>query len=72
MLYYTYVIWQEGSIMEKIRGNTFGVKIDIEKGTVHIGEQLIIDNEKDARLFYRAYAMGRDHKKQEIRMSLGV
>lgn len=59
-------------MMEKIRGNTFGVKIDLVQGTVYIGDQLIIDNEKEARIFYRAYAMGRDHKKQEIRMSLGV
>ena len=59
-------------MMNKIRGNTFDLKIDIDNGTVHIGDQLIIDDPKETRIFQQEYMMGRDHKKLEIRMSLGV
>jgi hypothetical protein len=58
--------------MDEIRGNTFGVKIDLKNGTVHIDDNLITDDPKMAQFFSKAYVMGRDHKKMEIKMSLGV
>lgn len=59
-------------MINEIRGNTFDLKIDLDKGTVYIADQLVTDDPKEARIFQQAYAMGRNHKKLEIRMSLGV
>ena len=60
-----------------IRGNTYDVDIqlsdkDNNKSYVKIGNQVVTTNRKEVHLFLRAYRMGRDHKKNEIRTALGI
>ncbi len=58
--------------MHTIKGNTYGVSFDLKQGKVWIADELYIDNTETARLYYEAYALGREHKKLEIRHSIGV
>lgn len=56
----------------RIRGNTFDIKIDLENGKVSIGTEIFIDGMEATRAFHKGYFMGREHKKKEIRLALGV
>jgi len=60
-----------------IRGNTYDVDIqlsdkDNNNSYVKIADQILTTDRKEVHLFLRAYRMGRDHKKNEIRTALGI
>ena len=48
------------------------IKIDNGNSYVKIGDEIVTSDAKEVRLFHRAYTMGRDHKKQEIKKALGI
>jgi len=50
------------------------IEINLDNGSsyVKIGDEIVTRDAKEVRLFHRAYTMGRDHKKQEIRQALGL
>lgn len=39
---------------------------------VKIGDEILTDEPSEVRLFLRAYQLGRDHKKTEIKTALGI
>lgn len=39
---------------------------------VKIGDEILTDEPSEVRLFLRAYKLGRDHKKTEIKTALGI
>ena len=56
-----------------VQGNTYGLEISVSKPQyVKIGDEIITCDPKEVHLFSMAYKMGRDHKKTEIKMALGV
>lgn len=56
-----------------ITGNAFGVVINMTKHTVEIGGELLIDGDpRLTHLFHKAYVLGREHKKLEIRQVLSA
>jgi len=55
-----------------IVGETFGVEIDMDNGTVKIANEVFINDQREAYIFNLAYRMGRDHKKTQIRKALGM
>ena len=60
------------SVNRGITGNSYGVVINHTTGSVHIGDQPVIVNDHAATsIFHRAYVMGREHKKMEIKQVLG-
>lgn len=61
------------SNIPEIRGNTYGVEIQIkDRPFVKINGNIVYEDKKDVMLFWTAYRMGRDHKKNEIRHALGL
>lgn len=55
-----------------IVGETFGVEIDMDNGTVKISGEVFTHDKREAYIFNLAYRMGRDHKKTQIRKALGM
>ena len=55
-----------------VKGTTFGVEIDSENHVVYIAGEEYVRGEKETSIFTRAYVMGRDHKKLEIRSALNL
>lgn len=47
------------------------IKVDNEY-YVKIGDEILTDEPDKVRLFLTAYQLGREHKKTEIRTSLGI
>lgn len=47
------------------------IKVDDEY-YVKIGDEILTDEPDKVRLFLRAYQLGREHKKTEIRTALGI
>lgn len=51
----------------------YQVEIDTTQGSVTLGGyKFIIDSEREASIFERAYLMGREHKKSQITKILGL
>lgn len=51
----------------------YQVEIDTIQGSVTLGGyKFIIDSEREASIFERAYLMGREHKKSQIQKILGL
>jgi len=56
-----------------ITGNAFGVVINMTTHTVTIAGEVLIDvDPRLTSLFHKAYVLGREHKKMEIRQVLNV
>lgn len=55
-----------------VNGKTFDVKVDIENGIVYIGDEIYTEGVNETHLFIKAYTMGRNHKKQEIKEALSL
>ena len=55
-----------------IKGETYGVEIDMVAGNVFIAGEQIISDPHETYIFNLAYRMGRDHKKKQIREALGI
>lgn len=55
-----------------ISGDTYGVEIDLQEGTVKIAQEFFTIDPREAYVFNLAYRMGRDHKKTQIRKALGI
>ena len=55
-----------------IVGETYGVEIDAEEGTVKIAQEFFTIDPRETYIFNLAYRMGRDHKKTQIRKALGI
>ena len=56
-----------------VNGNTYDLNVKVNGETyVKIGEQLVTEDREMTHLFLRAYKMGRDHKKTEIRNALNI
>ena len=53
-----------------VKGNTYGIDVDLQNGVVKIADQVIVDDIEKARLFVQAYRLGREHKKTQIRDAL--
>ena len=52
---------------------TGDVKISVDKDYyVKIGDDILTNDPNEVRLFLRAYQLGREHKKLEIRKALGT
>jgi len=50
------------------------IKISVEQEDyyVKIGDEILTNEPNEVRLFLRAYQLGREHKKTEIRTALGI
>lgn len=49
------------------------IKISVEPDYyVKIGDEILTNEPNEVRLFLRAYQLGREHKKTEIRTALGI
>lgn len=58
---------------EYIEEGLYQVKIDTDVGTVSLGgEDYINDNREHAYIFRVAYLLGREHKKSQITKALGL
>ena len=58
---------------EYIEDGLYQVEIDTTQGSVTLGGyKFIIDSEREASIFERAYLMGREHKKSQITKILGL
>ena len=56
-----------------VNGNTYDLDVKINgEAYVKIGDQLVTKDREQVHLFLRAYKMGRDHKKTEIRNALNI
>lgn len=55
-----------------VNGKTFDVRVDKDKHIVYIGDEVYIKGQKETQLFIKAYTMGRNHKKQEIKEALSL
>jgi hypothetical protein len=55
-----------------VRGKTFDLKVDTDNHIVYVGEDELVRGARETSLFVKAYIMGRDHKKLEIRSSLNL
>lgn len=55
-----------------VSGNTYGVYVDLNAGTVTISDEIITTDKKAASLFAMGYRLGREHKKKEIRKALSL
>lgn len=55
-----------------VKGNTFDLKVDTDNHIVYVDEDELVRGARETSLFVKAYIMGRDHKKLEIRSSLNL
>ena len=60
------------SSMPGVKGDTYGIDIDLKSGVVKIGDQVVTEKLAEARIFSMAYRLGREHKKNQIRNALGI
>ena len=59
--------------IEYVEEGLYRVKIDTDVGTVSLGGETFINDDKSkAYLFQVAYLLGREHKKSQITKALGL
>ena len=55
-----------------VKGKPFDLKVDTDNHIVYVGEDELVRGARETSLFVKAYIMGRDHNKLEIRSSSNI